>query len=662
MFPFNRNESSPENRSIFWLVIATLIVIPFIAGLLTFRNYGESTDENSLYVSSDYSLRAYHDLFLLGLDAYQGKGITRYYGPAFLMAANLFARALDALANGLIKTDAWHLTYFLSFQVCALAFYFLAKRWLQTRTALATSLLFLFQPLLWGHAFINPKDIPFMTFFLLSVLSGLIMQERLFPVEQAWDFPASARLQSEWRNARPSDRVKAILFLLSPFLPFAFCIFGQTQLTGLLTGFVITVYAASGDNILNRILLLFAQNYRAVPAELYAAKLLKFVNLGLFAAALVVLVVSVFHFRRILPQTLSFLNRRSSMQFARNALTCLRNPFVLLAGIILGLTISVRIIGPLAGMIAALVMFSRGKSKALPVLTAYSIIAVIVAYLTWPYLWPDPIGRFENSLVVMSEFPWDGKVLFNGTYYPSGQLPLSYVPFLFGIQFTEPAVLLFIAGLCLFVLLIWKRAVAVDFSLLVITWGLLPFIIFTVLRPSLYDNFRQLFFILPPLFLLIGLALEKLFQFLNKIHLQILLTILLLLAGILPMVHLHPYEYVYYNSFVGGVRGAARRFEADYWATAFREAIEYVNRIAPPGARVIVFAGGTTDKVTRFARPDLVIDSSNNTRFDPATGYTYAIITTRADRDQKDFTDWITLYRIERNGNLFCVVKQNPAP
>ena len=49
-------------------------------------------------------------------------------------------------------------------------------------------------------------------------------------------------------------------------------------------------------------------------------------------------------------------------------------------------------------------------------------------------------------------------------------------------------------------------------------------------------------------------------------------------------VHLHPYQYIYYNSFVGGVHGAFHNYELDYWGTSYYEAAEYVNQVASPGA------------------------------------------------------------------------------
>ena len=83
----------------------------------------------------------------------------------------------------------------------------------------------------------------------------------------------------------------------------------------------------------------------------------------------------------------------------------------------------------------------------MPVLFTYGVVALIAMYLTWPYLWPDPIGHFFESARVMAEYPWKGQVLFNGVMYTSTDIPRSYLPVLLGIQLTEPVWFLFAVGL-----------------------------------------------------------------------------------------------------------------------------------------------------------------------------------------------------------------------
>src|SRR5678816_937513 len=48
--------------------------------------------------------------------------------------------------------------------------------------------------------------------------------------------------------------------------------------------------------------------------------------------------------------------------------------------------------------------------------------------------------------------------------------------------------------------------------------------------------------------------------------------------GIIGSIQLHPYEYTYYNSFVGGTSGVFRRYETDYWLTCYKEAMEKLNQ------------------------------------------------------------------------------------
>ena len=65
----------------------------------------------------------------------------------------------------------------------------------------------------------------------------------------------------------------------------------------------------------------------------------------------------------------------------------------------------------------------------------------------------------------------------------------------------------------------------------------------------------------------------------NKIKwLNPFLIFLIVLPGILGIISLHPYQYTYYNSFVGGTKGAFRRYETDYWLTCYKEVFDQLNK------------------------------------------------------------------------------------
>jgi hypothetical protein len=112
-------------------------------------------------------------------------------------------------------------------------------------------------------------------------------------------------------------------------------------------------------------------------------------------------------------------------------------------------------------------------------------------------------------------------------------------------------------------------------------------------------------FVLPAFFILAGLTLEKINALFRGKFAVVLFTLLLITPGFLGMLRLHPFEYTYYNIFVGGEGGAAYFYELDYWCTGYRQAIEFVNAEADDGARVLV--SGPDHLARTFAREDLII-------------------------------------------------------
>ncbi|HEX6035748.1 MAG TPA: hypothetical protein VFY83_15005, partial [Anaerolineales bacterium] len=331
------------------------------------------------------------------------------------------------------------------------------------------------------------------------------------------------------------------------------------------------------------------------------------------------------------------------------ALQTLRS--ILPAGIILGLTVSIRIFGVWAGVLVAGYVLWKSGWKAWFLLTVYALVAIITMYLTWPYLWPDPIGHFLETVQIMSQHPWPGSVLFNGATYPANDLPASYVPLLLAIQLTEPVWLLFFIGLIVAIFgFISKREKQRELLALTLVWFILPLVTFVILRPTLYDNFRQTFFILPPVFFMAGLAFD---QIRRPMH-QAALIALIVLPGFIASVRLHPYEYVYYNQFLGGVEAAVDRFELEYWATSYREAAREANVLAPPNANVWV--DGPAHLFNRFARSDFHIYSPQEE--ERADHYDIVVTLARYDLEKTSFPEAPIVYQITREGAVFAIIRK----
>jgi hypothetical protein len=138
---------------------------------------------------------------------------------------------------------------------------------------------------------------------------------------------------------------------------------------------------------------------------------------------------------------------------------------------------------------------------------------------------------------------------------------------------------------------------------------------------------------------------EWLFDRIRAPALRLTLVCALILPGILPIFRLHPYQYVYYNAFAGGVRGAAQRFEMDYWLTSYRELALQLNRVAEDGAGVLTI--GASHTFEPYARADL--------RLDAPGGNAYAVIPSKWERFYREAE---VLFAVERGGAVLATVKR----
>lgn len=613
----------------FWV----LIVLSLIAGLTVLTHYGASWDEHLQYKQyAQHALRSYRIWFSEGRAEGQWEGLDEasgvvkdFHGPSFVMSVELLTRLALRLQPSWQPVDLHHLMHFLTFLTGVISLYFIARRWMGAWAALGAALLFLTQPLFWGHAFINPKDMPFTTFFLLSLWLGLCAADYLYALKPdgttRWD-----QLTIAWQTLpsriKPTLMLAAVIWAVSLFGLFA----GVATIRSGLTGLIEIAYAVP-TSLPGQMLAKVAEDMNTVTAAVYAQKLF-LLFLRLRGAYVLLSTLGLFWLYR---------------HYFPIGLTLVGWP-VLLAGFAVGFTTSMRIAGPLAGFLVSAYMFKCAGRKAWAGILVYGAIGLIAMYCTWPYLWGGPVERLLEGLRVMSAFPWRGRVLFDGVYYAANQIPRAYLPTLLAIQLTEPVWGMAAAGLTV-AALGWVRSRMYGGVLfLTLGWFVLPLMFFIFGGASLYDNFRQVLFILPPVFLLAGVALNELFTRVQRPAWRAAFLSLLILPGIMAMVRLHPYEYVYYNHFSGET---FRRYEADYWTTSFREAARRLNAVAEPKARVQVI--GPTHTFEPFVRSDLKIVE---------TEPDYLVVTTRYDWDLRYYPEAPEVVRVERQGMIFVVVRR----
>lgn len=589
------------------------IAVFILLGILLTRHYGESWDELQFYKYADHALQSYSTWMQHGEILTYGNTYDNY-GPAFVIFTSISAHALNALAPNWLISDLRHLIYFLTFLAGVWAFHDLAKRWMSQTAALAAALLFLTQPLFWGHAFFSPKDVPFMSLFLLSLSFGFQMVDSAQPISFASLTPSAKR---------------TLTLLTTVWLVSVFGLFASTDLFRALIENLVQSAQAGGTNIISFI----ASDISKVNPEIYIQRYFVFF---LWIRSFIFLFITFFLLLTLYRKSPAILHSLFSILFP---------------AILLGITASIRILGPLAGIIVAYYALRTLGKKSLPMLAAYAILAILSMYATWPYLWPNPPVHLLESFKVMTQYPWKGQVLFNGQYYASNHLPFSYLPVLLLIQFTEPVWLLFVVG----IFTLRKNNIALVSTLL---WFVLPLVGLIVTRSPLYDNTRQIFFILPPVFLAAGLGVDFILRYMSKLirpersrrAIMTAIIALILIPGLAAGVRLHPFEYVYYNSFIGNPSG---KFELDYWATSYREAANWLNENAPANVNVLVI--GPAQMVEIYARDDINVisetDSANKT-------FDYVVIVARYGWEHKFYPDARVVHEVQRGSMTFTVIKE----
>ena len=141
-----------------------------------------------------------------------------------------------------------------------------------------------------------------------------------------------------------------------------------------------------------------------------------------------------------------------------------------------------------------------------------------------------------------------------------------------------------------------------------------------------------------------GFTLDELFKRLKPKLVNLAILILLISPGLYWGIKLHPYQFIYYNNYDGGVSGADRQYELDYWVTSYREATMYLNDEAPLNSQVLVI--GPRRIFRSYAREDLDREWFRADQIEESTYPVYVIISTRRNDDLIQFPDSEVVYRV----------------
>ena len=223
------------------------------------------------------------------------------------------------------------------------------------------------------------------------------------------------------------------------------------------------------------------------------------------------------------------------------------------------------------------------------------LLAYVIMILAWPWAALAPLNPIRG-LLAFSEFNYAIRTVLAGQVYEMANAPRLYVPIYILIR--VPLLILFGAALAMaFALLPRLTAGATqlrrrDIALVSLT-VVFPLTCEVICRGPAFTGLRHFLFVIPSLATLAGIGLDAAVTSLatrGRLAATAALALVstCLLWNAVTLFRLHPYEYLFYNPLVGGLEGASRRYDLDYWFSSMPEAINqleaYLRRTEPAGA------------------------------------------------------------------------------
>jgi hypothetical protein len=276
-------------------------------------------------------------------------------------------------------------------------------------------------------------------------------------------------------------------------------------------------------------------------------------------------------------------------------------------GLLAGMALGIRVLGLLLVIYAglAIVLYlprqEAGRARlrfalnsALRLLPAL-MLAYAIMILAWPWAALDPLNPIRG-LLSFSEFHYAIRTVVDGQVYEMAKVPRLYVPIYILIRM--PLLALFGAALAMTFALLPRLAAGSaqlrrrDIVLVALT-VIIPLFCQVIFHGPAFTGMRHFLFVVPALAVLAGTGLDAMVTALatrGRLAASGGLAVVsaCFLWNAVTLVRLHPYEYLFYNAVVGGMEGASRRYDLDYWFSSMPEALAvletYLRRSEPVDA------------------------------------------------------------------------------
>jgi hypothetical protein len=219
-------------------------------------------------------------------------------------------------------------------------------------------------------------------------------------------------------------------------------------------------------------------------------------------------------------------------------------------------------------------------------LIAMGVVTAGLVYWFTPILYTDPIGNFIKIFNVMKQYPWNNYQLY------MGQNITNKIPWHYALVWPAISTPIFYLGLFLFGFgVLVARTIQSrtrdhfrslrDFYLAAVC-GILPVAVVILMKSTLYNGNRQMYFVYPAWLLLALFGFKFLMDKVRRLtlHWRVWMAVILIAGLAYPvyfMIRYHPYQYVYFNFLAGrSMSDIKENYELDGWGVAVRDGLDFI--------------------------------------------------------------------------------------
>ena len=286
-----------------------------------------------------------------------------------------------------------------------------------------------------------------------------------------------------------------------------------------------------------------------------------------------------------------------ALYFVFNYFKKKNNISAILCCLSLALLTSVRVIGIYVFLIFLLFLIFEvldNKNKKSNFFTFFKInfFYFLFLYLTWPFLWSDPINNLVLSIFNMANYPWGGLVYYLGEYHSSFYLPWHYLIVWIIVSNPLLIIIIFLCSFFFFLVRFFNRIKNIDkidklsslwknhlefFSYFNLILIIFPIAIIIVNNSTVYTGWRHVYFIYPSVILLsinlIHIIYKKLIKR-KRVYLLNIFLLIVITANLFSLYKYHPYQNNFFNILLE--KKANKLFEIDYWGLSNKDALTLI--------------------------------------------------------------------------------------